>query len=169
LFGLVMGNFDELDKYKWIQYLKPRTLEKEVHKFKELTIEAAFLIRSLFFILFGFLIKTEDVLNPNTFELALGIVGLIYLVRAIQLKIFKVALMPLLFIAPRGLITIILFLKIQEEGFSIPLVNNALIIQVIVLTAFIMMFGLMFNKTNKKENPKEDNESNLKIDMDVPL
>lgn len=169
LFGLVMGNFDELDKYKWIQYLKPRTLEKEVHKFKELTIEAAFLIRSLFFILFGFLIKTEDVLNPNTFELALGIVGLIYLVRAIQLKIFKVALMPLLFIAPRGLITIILFLKIQEAGFSIPLVNNALIIQVIVLTAFIMMFGLMFNKTNKKENLKEDNESNLKIDMDVPL
>ena len=169
LFGLVMGNFDELDKYKWIQYLKPRTLEKEVHKFKELTIEAAFLIRSLFFILFGFLIKTEDVLNPNTFELALGIVGLIYLVRAIQLKIFKVELMPLLFIAPRGLITIILFLKIQEEGFSIPLVNNALIIQVIVLTAFIMMFGLMFNKTNKKENPKEDNDSNLKIDMDVPL
>lgn len=157
LFGLVMGNFDELDKYKWIQYLKPRTLDKEVHKFKELTIEAAFLIRSLFFILFGFLIKTEDVLNPNTFELALGIVGLIYLVRAIQLKIFKVALMPLLFIAPRGLITIILFLKIQEAGFSIPLVNNALIIQVIVLTAFIMMFGLMFNKTNKKENLKEDN------------
>ena len=90
LFGLFIGNFDELERFRIIQYLKPRSLDKEVKKFKELTVEAAFLVRSLFFILFGFLIKTEDVINPHTFELALGIVGLIYLVRAIQLKVYKV-------------------------------------------------------------------------------
>lgn len=167
LFGLIMGNFDELDRFKWIHFLKPRTLDKEVQKFKELTIEAAFLVRSLFFILFGFLIKTEDVLNPNTLELAIGIVALIYLVRAIQLKIYKLELMPLLFVAPRGLITILLFIGIPD-ALKIPLVNKALIIQVIVLTAFIMMFGLMFNKTEEKEKGS-DNESNLKIDMNVPL
>jgi cell volume regulation protein A len=167
LFGLIMGNFDELDRFKWIHYLKPTTLDKEVRKFKELTIEAAFLVRSLFFILFGYLIKTEDVLNPNTLELAIGIVALIYLVRAIQLKIYKLELMPLLFVAPRGLITILLFIGIPD-AIKIPLVNKALIIQVIVLTAFIMMFGLMFNKTDEKEK-ESDNESNLKIDMNVPL
>lgn len=167
LFGLIMGNFDELDRFKWIHYLKPRTLDKEVQKFKELTIEAAFLVRSLFFILFGYLIKTEDVLNPNTLELAIGIVALIYLVRAIQLKIYKLELMPLLFVAPRGLITILLFIGIPN-ALKIPLVNKALIIQVIVLTAFIMMFGLMFNKTDEKDKGS-DNESNLKIDMNVPL
>ena len=32
LFGLIMGNFDELDRFKWIHYLKPRTLDKEVQK-----------------------------------------------------------------------------------------------------------------------------------------
>ncbi len=165
IFGLLMGNFDEFGKYKWVQYFKPQTLEKEVHKFKELTIEAAFLVRSLFFILFGFLIKTEDVLNPHTFELAVGIVVLIYLIRALQLKLFKVKLMPLLFIAPRGLITILLFIGIPD-AIKIPLVNKALIIQVIVLTAFIMMFGLMFNKTKKESN---DTDSNLKLDIDVPI
>lgn len=167
LFGLIMGNFDELERFSWVKKLKPRALDKEVHKFKELTVEAAFLVRSLFFILFGFLIKTEDVINPHTFELALGIVGLIYLVRAIQLKIFKVKLMPLLFVAPRGLITILLFIGIPT-AIKIPLVNRALIIQIIVLTALIMMFGLMFNKKPAKDEQK-GKDSNLKIDIDVPL
>lgn len=152
VFGLLMGNFDELERFKFIQWLRPRTLDKEVHKFKELTIEAAFLVRSLFFLLFGFLMKTEDILNPHTFELALGIVVLIYVVRGIQLKVYKVKLMPLLFVAPRGLITILLFIIIPES-IKIPFVNKALIIQVIVLTAFIMMIGLMFNKKDVVEKP----------------
>ena len=117
--------------------------------------------------MFGFLIRTENVINPQTFELALGIVALIYLVRAIQLKIYKVKLMPLLFIAPRGLITILLFLSIPS-ALKIDLVNNALIIQVIVLTALIMMLGLMFNKTDKNK-PKSKVDSALKIDINVPL
>ncbi|WP_339889891.1 sodium:proton antiporter [uncultured Flavobacterium sp.] len=170
IFGLIMGNFDELERFNFIKILKPKALDKEVFKFKELTIEAAFLVRSLFFILFGFLIKTEDVLNPNTFELALGIVVLIYLIRAIQLKIYKMELMPLLFVAPRGLITILLFIGIPTT-LKIDLVNKALIIQVIVLTALIMMFGLMFNKNTaeKDESNRDKDESNLKIDIDIPL
>jgi len=167
LFGLFIGNFDELERFKVIQFLKPRSLDKEVKKFKELIIEAAFLVRSLFFLLFGFLMKTEDILNPNTFELAIGIVVLIYLVRAIQLKVFKVKFMPLLYIAPRGLITILLFLSIPEES-KIPLVSKALIIQVIVLTALIMMFGLIFNKQDDNKVEKKE-EENLTIDIDVPL
>lgn len=48
LFGLFIGNFDELERFKIIQNLKPRTLDREVHKFKEIIVEAAFLVRSLF-------------------------------------------------------------------------------------------------------------------------
>lgn len=169
LFGLFIGNFDELERFKAIQFLKPRLLDKEVKKFKELIVEAAFLVRSLFFLLFGFLMKTEDILNPHTLELAIGIVVLIYLVRAIQLKVFKVKLMPLLYIAPRGLITILLFLSIPTES-KIPLVNKALIIQVIVLTALIMMFGLIFNKQEDKgESAGKKDDENLTIDIDVPI
>ena len=168
IFGLIMGNFDELERFSFIKVLKPKALDKEVHKFKELTIEAAFLVRSLFFILFGYLIKTEDVINPQTFELALGIVALIFIVRAIQLKTYKVKLMPLLFVAPRGLITILLFISIPA-ALKIDLVSNALIIQVIVLTAFIMMIGLLFNKDKPKSKDSDRDESMLKIDIDVPL
>ena len=58
---------------------------------------------------------------------------------------------PLLFIAPRGLITILLFLSIEPVQ-AIPLINESLIIQVIVLTAFVMMFGLMKNKHTKDKH-----------------
>lgn len=166
-FGLIMENFDELERFDWIKKLKPKQLDKEVQKFKELITEAAFLIRSLFFLLFGFLMKTEDILNPETLEIALGIIILIYLIRALQLKYFKVKLMPLLFIAPRGLITILLFLSIPEVN-RIPFVSKALIIQVIVLSALFMMVGLIFNKQEKEVLEKEK-EDTLSVDLDVPL
>jgi len=53
LFGLSIGNIDELKRFKWIEKFKPNVLNREVIKFKELTTETAFLIRALFFLLFG--------------------------------------------------------------------------------------------------------------------
>jgi potassium/hydrogen antiporter len=150
LFGLSIGNLDELKRFKWIEKFKPDELNKEVNKFKELTIEAAFLIRSLFFLLFGYLIETSEVLNADTFIWALAIVFFIFAFRTIQLKLSKLPLQPLLFVAPRGLITILLFLSIEPTN-TISLVNKSLIIQVIILTALVMMFGLMANKPQQND------------------
>ena len=145
LFGLSIGNINELKKFKWIEKFKPDELNKEVKKFKELIIEGTFLVRSLFFILFGYLIETKEVLNPKTFIWALSIVFFIFLFRIIQLKLSKLPLQPLAFVAPRGLITILLFLSIDPTH-TISLVNKSLIIQVIIMTVLIMMFGLMSHK-----------------------
>jgi potassium/hydrogen antiporter len=145
LFGLSIGNLDELKRFKWIEKFKPDELIKEVNKFKELIIEGAFLVRALFFLLFGYLIEITEVVNTDTLLWALGIVFFIFTFRTIQLKLSKLPLQPLLFVAPRGLITILLFLSI-EPTHTISLVNKSLIIQVIILTALLMMFGLMTNK-----------------------
>lgn len=145
LFGLFLGNLDELKQFKWIQILRPRELDKEVSKFKELIVEVTFLIRALFFLLFGFLMKKSEILNPATILWALAIVIAIFLFRIILLRLLKLPLSPMLFVAPRGLITILLFLAIPTTQ-EMPFVNSSLIIQVIILTALIMMFGLMFSK-----------------------
>jgi cell volume regulation protein A len=150
LFGLSIGNLDELKRFKWIEKFKPEELNKEVKKFKELIIEGAFLVRALFFLVFGFLIETTEVLNTDTLLWSLGIVIFIFIFRAIQLKLSKLPLKPLLFVAPRGLITILLFLSIEPKN-TISLVNNSLIIQVIILSALVMMFGLMANKTKTND------------------
>lgn len=149
IFGLFIGNLDELKHYKWIERFKPDELNKEVKKFKELTVEGAFLVRALFFLLFGFLIETSEVLNGATFLWAIGIVFFIFAFRAIQLKLSKLPLQPLLWVAPRGLITILLYLSIEPTQ-AISLVNKSLIIQVILLTVLLMMIGLMPAKPQKE-------------------
>ncbi|MES2381708.1 MAG: cation:proton antiporter [Bacteroidota bacterium] len=145
LFGLFLGNLDELKQFKFIQKLKPNILNQEVHKFKELTTEIAFLIRALFFLLFGYLIETAELLNSETILWALGITLGIFSIRYLFLKVFKLPISPLLFIAPRGLITILLFLTIPITQ-TIDIANKSLIIQVIVLTALVMMYGLIKHK-----------------------
>lgn len=149
LFGLSIGNLDVLKRFKWIEKFNPDELHKEVNKFKELTIEATFLIKTLFFLLFGYLIETSEVLNTHTFVWALAIVFFIFAFRTVQLKLSKLPLQPLLFVAPRGLITILLFLSI-EPTHTISVVNKSLVIQVIILTALLIMVGLMTNKSQKQ-------------------
>lgn len=155
VFGLSIGNLDELKGYKWTQSFRLDLLNKEVSKFKELIIEATFLVRALFFLLFGYLIKTSEIINTDTLGWAGIIVLMLFVLRFIQLKISKIPLSPLLFVAPRGLITILLFLTIAPES-TIDIVNKSLIIQVILLTAIVMMLGLMI--TSKKESKKLKNQ-----------
>ncbi|HKX86184.1 MAG TPA: cation:proton antiporter [Flavobacterium sp.] len=145
LFGIFLGNLDEIKHNKFIQRLQPNILDKEVHKFKDLTTEIAFLIRSLFFLLFGYLIQTSELLNSETAIWAVAITAGIFAFRFIFLKLFRLPVNPLLYLAPRGLITILLFLSIPISQ-STEVANKSLIIQVIILTAFVMMIGLLKHK-----------------------
>jgi potassium/hydrogen antiporter len=154
IFGLFIGNIDQLRHYKFIQKFHPVNFTKDVHKFREITTELAFLIRALFFMLFGFLMDLGDVLNSETILFALCITLGIFIVRFMILKIFKLQTNPLVFIAPRGLITILLFLSIPKK---IEQIDKSLIIQVIILSALIMMIGLMRYKKPQIENINESN------------
>ncbi|MCU0334684.1 MAG: hypothetical protein MUF62_06490 [Chitinophagaceae bacterium] len=116
IFGLAIGNIDELKRFRLVQYFRPEELKQEVKK-----------------------------LNSSTFAWALGIVAVIYLIRLLQMKLQRIPLQPLLLVAPRGLITILLFLSI-EPARTIAIVNKSLIIQVIILTALAMMLGLISSR-----------------------
>ena len=154
LFGLFMGNIDELRHIKFIQKFHPINFSRDVEKFREITTEIAFLIRASFFILFGFLLEMSDLLNSSTLLFAICITAGIFSIRFITLRIFKIKTNPLLFIAPRGLITILLFLSIPLNA-QIEQINKSLVTQVIILSALIMMFGLMKYKkptTEQTEN-----------------
>ncbi|MGM8361757.1 sodium:proton antiporter [Flavobacterium sp. ARAG 55.4] len=160
VFGLSIGNLDELKNYRWAHQFRLDLLNKEVQKFKELIIEATFLIRALFFLLFGYLIKTSEIINPDSILWALVIVGIALVLRFLQLKISGIPIFPLLFVAPRGLITILLFLSIAPES-QIHLVNKSLIIQVILLTAIIMMLGIMLTTIKRKKSIQETRKALL--------
>jgi len=142
LFGMFIGNLDKLQRFEGIKKLRPDILDKEVRQFKELISEMTFLIRTLFFLLFGYLIETREILNTETIIWAIAITVSIFLIRALFLNLSKMSLRPLFFIAPRGLITILLFLSIPLSRF-IDFFNKSLIVQVIVLSSLVMMYGLI--------------------------
>ncbi|RKV87276.1 MAG: sodium:proton antiporter [Bacteroidetes bacterium] len=145
ILGLFIGNLDKFKRFRFVDKLQPEIMVKEVVKLNDITTEITFSIRSLFFILFGYLINTHELLNAKTFIIATGILVGIIVLRIIGLKIARQNLNPLLYVAPRGLITILLFITIPDTE-RISMVNNSLIIQVIVLTALFMMVGLMISK-----------------------
>lgn len=150
IFGLFIGNIGELKKISWLNELNIGNLQQEVHKFKEITTEITFMIRALFFLLFGFLINTSELLNTDTMLWSILLTGGIFLLRFLLIFAFQLKQNPILFIAPRGLITILLFLSIPSSQ-QFYLANKSLILQVILLSAFIMMFGLM----NYKASPNK--------------
>ena len=152
LFGLSLSNISKFRKIPWMARFNLSDIEREVNRFKDMTTEFAFLVRSLFFLLFGYYIETDDVLNVDTSLWAAAIVLLIFLVRAIQLWLFRLPLLPLLFIFPRGLITILLFISI-EPPHAISLINKSLITQVIVLTSLIMAIGLITSGEERRGKP----------------
>ena len=159
VFGLFLGNLDELSRFKWIQKLRPEILDREVGKFHEIVSETTFLVRSLFFLMFGFLIDDKDLLDLNSLLIA-GLISFgIFSLRWVQLKILKINLYPLLFVAPRGLITILLYLSIPAK-YQIETINKPLILQVIVITAFVMMIGLLVTKNTSNSPTKIEKEKN---------
>lgn len=149
IFGLFLGNLDEMTGYRWIEKLRPEKLGKEVQKFKEITIEATFLVRALFFIVFGFLLETSEMLSKESIPWAAGIVTGIVATRYVILKLLKLNIDPLISIAPRGLITILLFLSVTPEQ-ALPVATKPLVVQVMLLSVLVMMVGLMASNSTKK-------------------
>ena len=157
IFGLSIGNLNQVRRIKWVRRFNTDALQNEIQKFRELTVEGAFLIRALFFILFGYLLDTNEILNLQTIVWSVGISITIFLLRAVQLKLSRLPLMPLLFVAPRGLVTILLFLSIPVAN-SIPLINKSVIIQVILISSLVMTFGLIANAKKEKKEEEEKTE-----------
>ncbi|HVW98218.1 MAG TPA: cation:proton antiporter [Mucilaginibacter sp.] len=149
--GLFLNNLNEIRTIRWVQFLRPKLLRREVHKFKEITVEGTFLVRALFFIVFGYSIQTGELIDTKPLIWSLSITAAIFLVRALTLKFSGIKRSSLVFIAPRGLITILLFLSIQQP-FQIPLVTRSMIIQVIILTSLILMIGSLLNKRGNIQN-----------------
>jgi cell volume regulation protein A len=155
ILGIFLNNINRLTWVKFLEKLKPNILIREVTKFRELTNEIAFLIRALFFILFGFLLKYENLFNLEMIMWSIGITVSILILRIIILFAFRFDLFPLMFIAPRGLITILLFVSIPDNQL-VSFNTKSMIIQVILFTSLMMMLGVMFS--SKKEENLELNQ-----------
>jgi Kef-type K+ transport system membrane component KefB len=143
VFGLAVNNADLLLRGPWLQrWLHPEQLAAELHPLKSITAESAFLIRTFFFLLFGFSITLSSLISGTLLLQGLLIVGILTAIRYLYLRyIARTDLVPELFIAPKGLITVLLFYSIPNRHHIGEIGENILFV-VILLTGILMMIGL---------------------------
>ena len=143
LFGLLLNNRQSLlhPVFSWIGSLDDFQLVLE--RFKYMISEISFLLRTVFFTVFGMSIELTNVQDKSVYLISLSVVSILFLIRFFNLKLFHAGrFFPELFIAPRGLITVLLFLSIPET-LQHANVKPLMVFLVILLTSFIMMAALI--------------------------
>jgi NhaP-type Na+/H+ or K+/H+ antiporter len=118
---------------------------------KLITAETAFIIRTFFFLLFGFSIDLELLVTSEVILIGLAVIATTILLRFVFFKfVLKINSTPLMLIAPRGLITVLLFYSIPESQRMAGLSEGVLFL-VIVFTGLMMTLGLLLNKQSPRE------------------
>jgi len=141
IFGLTMNNHILLQNILPAQIINFREFNADLNSFKSVLAELTFIIRSFFFILFGYYTSIPDLMNLKNIFIALIITASIFILRALFFKmVLRLPLSPLVYFAPRGLITILLFLSIPAT-MMMPLINVGVITLVIFITILMMTFG----------------------------
>jgi len=143
IFGLVMNNNQLFRNRYFTRMIDFEELNVELDSFKNIVSELTFVVRSFFFILFGFYTSLSDLLSLSNLLCSLAISVSIFLLRALFfITVLRTPITPLVFFAPRGLITILLFFSIPST-MLLPFINVGVITQTIFITILVMTLGNM--------------------------
>ncbi len=150
IFGLVIANMKLFFQGQLRQYLDFEKAKHIYHELHVITAETAFVVRTLFFVIFGITIVLSSLLSLKVTLISILILVSIYAIRYGLLRLFMGKdIFPQLFIAPRGLITVLLFYAIPAEA-MVEGFEPGVLLFVIIGTSLIMTWGMI---RDKKKNP----------------
>lgn len=146
VFGLIVKNVNLFFPGKTRIFLEAKRMQQIYHELHIITLETAFVVRTFFFVIFGITIVLATLLSVNVAIVSLLIIASIYAIRFVILLVFVGKdMLPQLFIAPRGLITVLLFyaipLEAQIEGFE-----SGILLFVIIATSLVMTWAMIRDK-----------------------
>lgn len=143
-FGLILGNVKVFFRGYIKNFVDSEKLKPVFHEFHIITLESAFFLRTFFFVMFGLTITLGALVDLSVAIESLLIILVIYLVRLILLKLilWNRSINPKLWIAPRGLITVLLFYSIPT-AYAVPEFNQGIILYTILVSSVIMTFALI--------------------------
>ena len=151
VFGLVFNNTSLFSYGPMKRWLDQENIESTLLFMRSITAETSFLIRTFFFILFGYSINLQVLILPDVWQLGSLIMAILLFARFLYLRlILKTNLFPELFLMPRGLVTILLFYSIPMEK-SLGSFNSGILFFVVAVSSLLMMIGLLLFKENKAE------------------
>lgn len=169
-FGLILNNTKIFFRGPLKNVIDEEKIKPVFHEFHIITLESAFVLRTFFFVMFGVSISLMSLVDWHVAFYSMVIVGVLYAVRFILLKIilFGKSISPELYIAPRGLITVLLFYTIpnglNEAGDYIPendmTISNfdpGILLYTILITSVIMTISLIVARGQKVKDVLIDN------------
>lgn len=174
MFGLLLRNHRVLLFWKLKEWLHDSKIHTVFDQFKMITVETSFLVRTFFFVVFGMTLPLLDLLSWKVWSISLIFLVVTYLLRyGLFYIVEKKDTMPQTFIAPKGLITILLFFAIPEtlkvDGFE-----SGVLFVVIIATSVIMAWSLISHGKKKSNNLEEnetfaESENGVSETVDLPL
>ncbi len=115
--GLLLNNPHLLRRLRPLKKLHDAGYDQTLREFKGLVAELTFATKSFFFVLLGYWTDVAHMAEPRAWGVAAAIVVVIYASRFVILWLLGQRQEGrLLWIAPRGLITVLLFLTAVEHG-----------------------------------------------------
>lgn len=158
IFGLLIANmklFFRGPLKKWLNIKEAKHIYDGLHV---ITMETAFVVRTFFFVIFGLTISLASLASVNVAIVSLLIILSIYIIRFITLRLFiGKDILPQVFVAPRGLITILLFNAIPEEA-MVPGFEAGILLFIIIATSIIMTIAMVFDKRRTGEAVRKAQE-----------
>lgn len=165
-FGLVLNNSQIFFRGPLTKFGDKSVMKESLHELHVITLETAFVLRTFFFVIFGITISLASLIDWKLGVISLVIVGLLFAVRFIFLKAFvREDIIPQLWIAPRGLITVLLFFAIPNGmvnshgemldtydphmDFTIRQFDQGILLFTILISSVIMTVSLIMNRGDK--------------------
>ena len=172
IFGIFLSNFTNLIPKSLKKYIKTDEIKKsDLHEFHLLTAESTFLVRTFFFLFFGFSIPLESFVEFEPYIIGATVLLIMYGVRYfyLALVINDEESKPLLYFSPRGLITILLFLSISDYDIQKSNIVDEKVLLVIIIASMLIMIQGSINRTKKEDEESNEPQQSLSEIVDSQI
>ncbi len=156
MFGLLLRNHNVLLFGKLKNLLLDDRIDVVFDQFKMITVETSFLVRTFFFVVFGMTLPLVSLIKWEVWSISIIFLIITYLLRfGLFYVVERKDTMPQTFIAPKGLITILLFFAIPDELKS-DWFERGVMFLVIIATSIIMALALITYSKRKNSGSSDD-------------
>jgi cell volume regulation protein A len=151
VFGMILSNRHIFFPGKLRKMIDEKHMSAIFDNFKMITLETSFVVRTFFFVIFGFTILLSSLLDLKVWLVSLVILGILFGIRYGYFRlIIRKNIFPNVWLAPRGLITILLFYSIpaelKQEEF-----NTGILLLVILASSIAMAVALIRSRRLHEE------------------
>jgi len=172
IFGIFLSNFTNLIPKSLKKYIKTDDVKKsDLHEFHLLTAESTFLVRTFFFLFFGFSIPLDSFVEFEPYIIGATVLLIMYGVRYFYLALVlnDEESKPLLYFSPRGLITILLFLSISDYDIQKSNIVDEKVLLVIIIASMLIMIQGSIKRTKKEDEESKEPQQSLSEIVDSQI